>query len=233
MVGLISVKLTEPVTLTSLRLHEETDAGPRTWSFSGADMELPSTGVVLAISAPDIRSAAERLISGGRRSRGFLGVQSQNVDPVWLRKAFGVKHGVMISNVLNSSPAWGAGIRAGDILTQYLGRRISSSEQLSKLIAANRPGDVVSLALVRGGRSLSFTVQLSSREAMGVAGVLDPVNNRPDTTYGQPDREFLNEDDYREWIERRLTNLKRNLEKQMDQLNDLQRELERLNRSGN
>jgi len=228
MVGLISAKLTEPVSLSSLRLYRQTPTGQKAWGFSGAEMELPSTGVVLAISAADIRAVVDRLISGESRNRGFLGVQPQDVDPAWLAKAFSINYGVMISNVLRNSPAWDAGIRAGDILTQYLSRRISSSEQLRKLIAANRPGDVISLVVVRSGRNLSFTVRLSSQEAMTVAGVLEPASDPVDTIYGQPDPEFLTDDEYRQRIEEQMLQLRRDLRRQMDQLNSLQRELERL-----
>jgi membrane-associated protease RseP (regulator of RpoE activity) len=134
----------------------------------------------------------------------------------------------MISNVLSNSPAWDAGIRTGDILTQYLGRRISSSEQLRKLIATNRAGDLISLVVVRGGRSLSIIVKLSSRDAMSSVGVIDPINGSADTVYGQSDPEFSNDDDYRARIESQILKMKRDLRRQMDQLNALQRELKRL-----
>jgi S1-C subfamily serine protease len=228
MVGLISAKLTEPVNLTYLRLYRRTPAGLKAWGFSGAEMELPSTGVVLAISSSDIRAGVDHLISGERKRQGFLGVEPQDVDADWLAQAFSVRHGVMISNVLSNSPAWDAGIRTGDILTQYLGRRISSSEQLRRLIATNRAGDLVSLVVVRGGRSLSLIVQLGSRDAMSAIGVLDPIDSPVDTVYGQADPEFSNDDDYRARIESQILKMKRDLRRQMDRLNALQRELKRL-----
>jgi S1-C subfamily serine protease len=230
MVGLISAKLTEPVTLGHVRLTRESSSGTSAIDFTGAEMELPSTGVIIAISSSDVRESVTRLIEGERSGKGFLGIRPEDMDPAWAARAFNVRHGVIISEVMQNSPAWEAGIRSGDILTQYLGRRVVSSNQLRKLIATGKKGDVVSLSVMRGGRSLSIAVQLSSEEAMNIAGQADQIGVPIDSTANIreiPIRQLIGEDNYRRQMQARITALRLELRRQMKELEYLQRELSR------
>jgi len=136
-VGMISAKLTEPVALGQMNLYR----GNTRWGFNRAEVELPSTGVILALSASDVRNAADRIIEDARRQKGFLGVLPEDLDPIWRAKVFGLDAGVMISEVLHNSPASKVGVKSGDILTHFLDRTINSSEQLKSLIETYRPGD--------------------------------------------------------------------------------------------
>ncbi len=229
MVGLISAKLTEPVTLGSVRLFRESASETSSIDFDGAEMELPSTGVIIAISASDIYETASRLIKDERTSRGFLGIRPKDIDPVWAERAFNARHGVMVAEVIPGSPAWEAGIRSGDILTQYLGRRIFSSDQLRKLIAAGKKGDVISLVLMRGGRSLSLAVQLTSAETMRLVdqtGQVIDVNDNA-TVRKIPIREVIGEDGYRRQTLAKIDMLRTELRRQMKELENLERELKR------
>ena len=228
MVGLISAKLTEPVVLNSMKLYRKSPTGQKVWDFQRAEMELPSTGVILALSASDVKNKADQLIAGEHTRRGFLGIRVQNMDPDWMQKAFNVKSGVMIADVLENSPARKAGIRPGDILTRYLSRQIENSNQLYKLIASNRQGDIVSLMVVRGGRNLRFTVRLTSQEAINIINVTNPEPSLQDIINEEPEAELAIDPDYKRTLGERIRQLKCDMLKQMDQLNALQRELDRL-----
>jgi len=226
MVGMISAKLTEPVSLGSLQLKRESIGGTRIWEFSEANVELPSTGVILALPSSYVAESADRIIAGERTGRGFLGVQLEDIDPEWALKAFNVRYGVMISDVMKASPAWNVGVRTGDILTHYLGRRISNSDQLRRLIAANRDGDVVSLVVVRGGRNISFTVQLASAQS-AAAGDLYAPSQPQDSAIGKallgpPD---LDESDNSEWFRQRILDMRRELVRRLEELDKLEEQI--------
>jgi len=228
MVGLVSAKLTEPVVLNSLRLQQTTPSGLKTYGFSGAQMELPSTGVILAVAARSLKSTADRLISGGRFGRGFLGVQPEDVDPDWMETAFSVTHGVMITDVLPSSPAWKAGIHVGDILTQYLGRRITNSDQLRDLIGDCKPGDVVSLSVVRGGRTINMTVQLASIDAIPVLPQYRTTAAVPDSSSSEEVFDLSMGVDHRQDLENRISKLQMELARQMKEIDQLKKQLREL-----
>lgn len=63
--------------------------------------------------------------------------------------------GVLVVRVEPGSPAETAGLRPYDLLLSYDDQRLYAPEQLSRLVALDRPGREVTLKLVRGGEILS------------------------------------------------------------------------------
>ena len=63
------------------------------------------------------------------------------------------------------SPAEAAGVLVGDILLQFDGSPVQSTDDLLDLLAADRAGRTVPLALLRGGAPLSVQVTVGAREA--------------------------------------------------------------------
>jgi len=118
-------------------------------------------------------------------------------------------------------------VRTGDILTTYLGRRIYGSDQLRKLIAESREGDVVNLVVVRGNRNLTFTVQLVSVREMSAADEPASLRSQNDTIAGRLETEIPPDDFDRREIEDEILRVRRELQKQLDILNRLQRQLDR------
>ncbi|MBU1318402.1 MAG: S1C family serine protease [candidate division Zixibacteria bacterium] len=228
MVGLVSAKLTEPVVLNSLKLERQTPTGAKVYNFSSAEMELPSTGVILAVPSAAVKATADRLIAGDRTGGGFLGIQPEDVDPDWMIKAFNVTHGVMITDVLASSPAWKAGIRIGDILTRYLGRRITSSDQLRSLIGECKAGDVVSLGIVRGGKNIGLTVQLTSVDALAATTPSGRATGGIDAQGASDDFDLSLEVDYRRDLAERIDRLQLDVARQMKELELLKKQLDKL-----
>jgi serine protease Do len=228
LVGVVTAKLTEPVLLSPLRLTRTSSSGTKVWTFSGAETEIPSAGVILALSSRELRKAADRIITGERSGKGYLGILPQDMDPEWMEQTFKVKHGVMVAEVLANSPAWKAGVRTGDILTTYLGRRIYGSDQLRKLIAESREGDVVNLVVVRGNRNLTFTVQLVSAREMGSADGSGSSNAQSDTIAARLETEIPPDDYDKREIEEEILQVRRELQKQLDILDRLHRRLDRM-----
>lgn len=62
--------------------------------------------------------------------------------------------------VFPGSPADAAGLQAGDIITALGGRRVEESHDLATLLLPYRPGDVVTLTVLRGGDELDIDVTL-------------------------------------------------------------------------
>ncbi len=101
--------------------------------------------------------------SGGNVNVGtpaFLGVEVQNAG----NGGFNDGSGPTIVGVQPSSPAANAGLVAGDQITAVDGTSVSSSTQLTQLIQAKHPGDVVRITWVdQSGQQQSASVRLGSR----------------------------------------------------------------------
>jgi membrane-associated protease RseP (regulator of RpoE activity) len=99
---------------------------------------------------------------------GFLGVQLTDLTPE-LRAHFGVAtdEGVMVAKVVDDSPAFLAGLAAGDIITRVEGETVKSSSDLTHMIRSREEGETVTLEIWREGaaETLSATLDKSERVA--------------------------------------------------------------------
>ncbi len=111
-----------------------------------------------------IASAMEELRSNGRIARGFLGVNSQPLTPD-LADMLGVnaKEGALVSSVFPDTPAALAGLERGDVVVEVNGKGIGDQADLIAAIGNKRPGDEVSLQVVRATGPKQLTVTLAER----------------------------------------------------------------------
>jgi membrane-associated protease RseP (regulator of RpoE activity) len=97
--------------------------------------------------------------------RTYLGVQLVDLTPE-LRTHFGVPEeaGVMVSSVVEESPASRAGIQTGDIITAVDGEPVQRSFELARRIGGHEDGDTVDLETWRDGKVLSLAAVLEEHE---------------------------------------------------------------------
>ncbi len=107
-------------------------------------------------------------VHGGKG--GFLGVQLTDLTPE-LRAHFGVAEdaGVMVSKVVEGSPAFRAGLQVGDIVTAVDGEKVASGGALARAIGSREPGALVTIEAWRGGRLQTLTATLDKGEAHKMA----------------------------------------------------------------
>ena len=79
-----------------------------------------------------------------------------------LASYFGVKQGVLVSAVTSNSPAAGAGVRAGDIITAINGQSISSSADITRALR-ERTGESAEISVTRDKKALSLKATLPGR----------------------------------------------------------------------
>jgi Do/DeqQ family serine protease len=122
-------------------------------------------GIGFAIPINTVKAVAQELSSRGLVQRGWLGVEIQPLTPE-LAESFGARgeQGVLVNRVTPKSPAEKAGLRAGDILTLFQGKKVSAQKELQRQIAATAPGSAVSIEILRDGRRLAVTAQLAEME---------------------------------------------------------------------
>jgi serine protease Do len=146
----------------------------------------------------------ERLIADGKVTRGYLGVLIQPVTDE-LAKAFDLKDsaGALVGEVTGNSPAAAAGLRAGDVITEFNGRKVVDSQQLRLQVSQTAPGTEALVKLLREGKEQQVTVKLGELPGEGLAkagmrrggggdelldGVtVDDLDNRTRRQFGIPD----------------------------------------------
>ncbi len=94
----------------------------------------------------------------------WLGVELVSLNEP-LRAHFGVPEGsgVLISNVVDGSPAARAGLEVGDIVTRFDGRDVTSSRKLTLMVRKAEAGAPADLEVWRGGKVQTMTATLDER----------------------------------------------------------------------
>ena len=122
-----------------------------------------SVGIGFAIPSNQAKTVVAQLAETGHVSRSWLGVSIQPLTPE-LAKGFGLSEakGALVASVSDDSPAMKAGIKAGDVITEYDGRKVASSDELPKLVAVTPAGREVAVAVVRDGKTLRLQAKVTA-----------------------------------------------------------------------
>lgn len=126
----------------------------------------PKSGAVaigFAIPASTVTKIADELIATGHATHAFLGVVSGDITPQIASQLGGVSSGAVVEQVAPNTPAAQANLQPGDVIQGVDGTTISNAEDLVKVLLDHKPGDTVSLKVVRGGQTSTIKVTLSGR----------------------------------------------------------------------
>ena len=126
-----------------------------------------SQGIGFAIPVSSIRNIMEQIIQSGAVTRGWIGVESQEITQE-LADSFGLPdtNGALIAGVVRNSPADTAGIRPGDVLLAVGGEAVKDPQVMLELIAALKPGETERFRLRREQRILEIPVKIGKRPAL-------------------------------------------------------------------
>jgi putative serine protease PepD len=121
-----------------------------------------SIGLGFAIPVDLAKSIADEIITTGRVTHAYFGVQTVPIPPAAAAQA-GVPEGLFVQGVSAGGPAASAGLRSGDVVTSIDGQPATSNIQLQELTLTKKPGDMVSIGYHRGGHSATATVTLAAQ----------------------------------------------------------------------
>jgi S1-C subfamily serine protease len=110
----------------------------------------PGNAIVLAFRRDNVEQAV-RVTLANRRPTPYLGVS------LVLRNA------LTINIVADNSPASEAGLQVRDVVLNIDGGKFSNTSDLAAFLRQKKPGDVVTVALERGGRAMQVKVKLGTR----------------------------------------------------------------------
>jgi serine protease Do len=99
------------------------------------------SGIGFSIPSNMAKKIYTELIAKGKVTRGWLGVSIQPLTPE-LAKSFSAREskGVLISDALQDSPAAKAGLKPGDILLEFEGKKMEGPSDLQRAVAVTTPG---------------------------------------------------------------------------------------------
>jgi len=136
------------------------------------------SGIGLAIPINMAKGIMDELIEKGKVTRAWLGIEFAPLAPE-VMAALKVKHGVQVSKVLEGDPADKAGIRAGDILLEFDGKKITDSEKFRYLVAESKVGATVPVKVLRGDKTLTLKVLLTEQpDDLAAARPRDPASGK-------------------------------------------------------
>jgi serine protease Do len=120
-----------------------------------------------AVPVNTLREVLPQLESKGKVSRGYLGIQIQNID-YQHSQAFGLKStdGALVTVVTPRTPAADAGVQHGDIVTAVDGRKVVSTRDLINYVSAKGPTASVTLTILRDNKTMDVKVKLSERPVL-------------------------------------------------------------------
>jgi len=126
-----------------------------------------SDGVGFAIPSNTVRSIVSQIIATGEAEHAYLGVSMLPVPG-----------GVAVTEVHGGAPAEKAGLRpatgtrtvegqeiprGGDVVVELDGEAISTSAELQSAVDGKKPGDVISLTVLRDGKRRTLEITLAIR----------------------------------------------------------------------
>ena len=124
-----------------------------------------SIGIGFAIPANAASNVIDQLIKFGETKRGWLGVRIQEVtkeiaDVEKLKKP----EGALVASVGQNSPAEKSGIKAGDIILEFDGKKINTMKKLPNVVASTEVGKSVELKIWRNKKLISKRLILGRLE---------------------------------------------------------------------
>jgi len=125
-----------------------------------------SIGIGFAIPANAASNVIDQLIEFGETKRGWLGVRIQEVtkeiaEVEKLKKP----QGALVASVGENSPADKAGVKAGDIILEFDGKKIDTMRKLPKVVANTKVGKSVQLKIWRNKKSITKKLTLGRLES--------------------------------------------------------------------
>ena len=122
-------------------------------------------GMGFAIPTDTVKDMCDKIIAREYDPDPYIGVTiSERYDPDTLKK-YGYPVGAVIYSVATGSPAAEAGLRQGDIITEFNDVEITHYTVLGDTLADCTPGDTVTVKIYRSGREYSGSIKVGSNNA--------------------------------------------------------------------
>ena len=128
-------------------------------------------GLGFSVPSNTVKHVSQDLIASGKVNYPYLGISYSMIDyDIAAQQNLPVQNGALVgassSNrpaVSPDTPAAKAGIKEGDIITSVGSIKLDSNTSLRAALLQHKPGDTVTLQVLRDGKTLSLDVTLTTR----------------------------------------------------------------------
>ena len=158
LVGIVSAALTRPFYLTIGEGAGKLSTGLEIMRRG----ELPLGGSGLVIPSNQARTSMKEIMEHGIPSFGWLGVRLQALDDL-MKSALSAKKGVLISDVVEDSPAEKGGVKEGDVIITFKGKEVPGVTELVEMVKGTKPGEKVKIGVLRKGKKETLKVRIGER----------------------------------------------------------------------
>ena len=120
-------------------------------------------GIGFAIPIDLAEFVIEQLKSDGKVVRGWLGVYVQKITPE-IASSFDLKEdeGALVSDLAPDGPAEKAGIKRGDVVIEFDGKKVNDVSDLTNYAAETAPGTEVDIKIIEDGKTKTLKVKLGN-----------------------------------------------------------------------
>ncbi len=120
-----------------------------------------NVGIGFAIPANLANRVIEELKSKGKVTRGYLGVYLQDItDDIRQAMDLPALAGVLVSDILKGTPAEKGGLKAGDVIIEYDGKKPEDVSSFRVMVAETDINRSVTLKIIREGAEKKITVKI-------------------------------------------------------------------------
>ena len=124
-----------------------------------------SIGIGFAIPSNSAELVIDQLIEFGETKRGWLGVRIQQVTKeIADAEQLGVPRGALVSSVSQGSPSDKGGVKAGDIILEFDGKKINEMKELPMIVAQTKVGKLVNVKIWRNKKLINKRITLGRLE---------------------------------------------------------------------
>ena len=232
-IGLVCAKLSEPSYIGAIQIYNDRDM-TKAFTIPPREIELPSSGVSLALPINKVKAIADQIIKYGSVRRGYLGIYPEDLNGR-LFERYNLQAGVLVSQVVEDSPAEEAGLSDGDVIIKFGGTEVEDVSHIRQLIQSKGAGEHVELKIIRGGEIKELTAVLgAAKPAYGYSWMTDwGVPKPPETPqfYYEATYDYMQQvQDWKDRDKKLLNELREELNKLAEEMKEMSEELERLKR---
>lgn len=119
-------------------------------------------GIGFAIPINMVKYVSEQLIANGKVIRGFLGIQIQDFDSEMSNFFKGVDQGVLVSEVIEGTPAAAAEIQREDVIIALNGQPVKTADSFKSRVSIIAPGQAAELTIMRNGEKITKSVTVAA-----------------------------------------------------------------------
>ncbi len=121
--------------------------------------------LLLIASALSYAENGDKQMRMKSKKQGWLGVGIQDVTPKFARENdLKIKEGAYINEIVEDSPADSAGLKKGDVVVDFNGKKIEASEDLTNAVRETKPGTKASVKINRNGENKTITVNIGKNK---------------------------------------------------------------------